>query len=143
MYRIEVIADIFLSLESMTQKKLQKLCYYAQAYYLAKHKRELTDSTFEAWVHGPVSPDLYREYRRYNWNKIPKRELSYNYGDLVEFIISIYDEFGTYDADELEEMTHNEKPWIEARTGLFDYEPSNNVISKSTMIEYYSRKIAS
>ena len=45
------LADAFLSIESMTHKKLQKLCYYAKAWYLALYDENLVTEEFEAWVH--------------------------------------------------------------------------------------------
>ncbi|WP_336507207.1 Panacea domain-containing protein [Paenibacillus larvae] len=48
------VAKAFLHLESMTPKKLQKLCYYAYSFYLAIYEKKLFDDNFEAWVHGPV-----------------------------------------------------------------------------------------
>ncbi|MDT2255436.1 DUF4065 domain-containing protein [Paenibacillus larvae] len=65
----------FLRLESMTQK-LQKLCYYAYSFYLAIYEKKLFDDNFEAWVHGPVNPQLYTEYREYGWQEIPQ-EINY------------------------------------------------------------------
>ena len=59
MFTIFDIANWFLSKEGMTHKKLQKLCYYAQAWYLALYKNKLIDGYFEAWVHGPVNSSLY------------------------------------------------------------------------------------
>ena len=38
-YSIGNIADWFLSQSSMTHKKLQKLCYYLQAWSLALYKK--------------------------------------------------------------------------------------------------------
>lgn len=42
---------------------------------------------------------------------------------------------------ELELLTHNEAPWIEARYGLKPHESSTNVISKEFMKDYYSGMI--
>lgn len=42
--------------------KLQKLVYYAQAWHLAIHGTPLFEEDFEAWVHGPVIPSLYQKY---------------------------------------------------------------------------------
>ncbi len=38
---------------------------------------------------------------------------------------------------ELRELSHTEAPWLDARGGLDDDEDCNNVISKSSMGEYY------
>lgn len=66
------VANFFLSKEAMTHKKLQKLCYFAQAWYLANYGKPLVPNRFEAWVHGPVSPDLYSKYRGWGWEMIPQ-----------------------------------------------------------------------
>src|SRR3712207_9388330 len=61
-YSIFDVADWFLSKEKMTPKKLQKLSYYFEAWCHALFGRTLVNDTqFEAWVHGPVSPELYRD----------------------------------------------------------------------------------
>ena len=61
------LAHAFLSIASMTHKKLQKLCYYAKAWYLALKDENLIDDDFEAWVHGAVQPNLYQEYKVYGF----------------------------------------------------------------------------
>ena len=75
MARIYEVAEWFLSKGSMTPKKLQKLCYYYKAWGLALYGKDfLPDSQFEAWVHGPVNPKLYRKYKRYYWQEIPQEQ---------------------------------------------------------------------
>ena len=61
MYRIFDIANWFLKKESMDQKKVQKLCYYAQAWSLALFNKPIIDCKFEAWAHGPVCSELWNE----------------------------------------------------------------------------------
>ena len=57
------VAHWFLSKESMTHKKLQKLCYYAQAWHCTLRNGEpLFMNPIEAWIHGPVIRSLYKEY---------------------------------------------------------------------------------
>jgi uncharacterized phage-associated protein len=46
------VANWFLAKEKMTHKKLQKLCYYAQAWHLANHGQPMMPNRFEAWIHG-------------------------------------------------------------------------------------------
>lgn len=133
------VAKAFLSIESMTHKKLQKLCYYAQAWHLALYNRRLIKEQFEAWIHGPVCPELYAEYKNYGWETIPKEQvLPENITDeIMEFINIVYSTYGGFDGDELEALTHLELPWREARKGLEEWEPSNNIISEETMKRYY------
>ena len=47
----------------ITTMKLQKLCYYAQAWSLVWEEEPLFDEEFEAWANGPVCPELYAAHR--------------------------------------------------------------------------------
>lgn len=135
---VDTVANFFLSKESMTPKKLQKICYYAYAWYLTLYDKYLLDDEFEAWVHGPVNVEIYHKYRMYGWNNIPKNQNVDLDEDLTEFLEMIYNTFKDYDGDQLESMTHNETPWREARIGLQPEEPSNNIINDNTIKSFYS-----
>ncbi|MFM6174756.1 MAG: Panacea domain-containing protein [Sphaerospermopsis kisseleviana] len=50
--------------------KLQKLVYYAQAWHLALFEQPLFNEDFEAWIHGPVVPELYHYYKKFGWRNI-------------------------------------------------------------------------
>ncbi|WP_208811854.1 Panacea domain-containing protein [Paenibacillus brasilensis] len=136
------VAKAFLNLEPMTPKKLQKLCFYAYSWYMVFYEGDkLFDGEFEAWIHGPVNPELYREYRKYGFNEIPQEdvlpdEISNN-PRLVEFLEHIHQTYGHLDGDQLEYLTHQEDPWLNARKNLKPYEPSNNVLDDDDIIEYY------
>ena len=43
--------------------KLQKLCYYAQAWSIAWTDQPIFDEDFQAWANGPVCPELYAAHR--------------------------------------------------------------------------------
>jgi uncharacterized phage-associated protein len=134
------VARVFLYFESMTHKKLQKLCYYAQAWYIALHNgNKLFDSTFEAWVHGPVCRELYNEYKIYGWDNIPKEDnVPLNVDEnIYDFLKIVFDTYGDFSGDELEELSHSELPWQEARKGLEEWEPSNRFINEDTMRKFY------
>lgn len=132
------IAKAFLSFESMTHKKLQKLCYYAQAWSIAFEDR-LVESRFQAWIHGPVCPELYNIYKVYGWEDIPQEtEFPSNIStDVKELLTEIYRIYGELDGDELENLTHSELPWIEARGNLEAWESSSINIREETMGEFY------
>ncbi len=136
------IANYFLSRESMTHKKLQKLCYYYVAWgYALYDEAMIINPTFQAWVHGPVSPELYSKYYSFGWNPIPKTdklELKKFEEKEDKLLSSVWDTYSDKCGDELEALTHSELPWIEARKGLDEYEPSKNVISPEIMKIYYS-----
>lgn len=133
------VANYFLSIESMTNKKLQKLCYYAQAWHCAfNNANPMFSENFEAWVHGPVSPLLYAKYSPYSYEKIPRfnGEVSLT-NETQELLNQIWEVYGNYDANVLEVMTHKEKPWKDARSDLPPLVSSNRVISNDSMKDYY------
>ncbi|MBU3173708.1 Panacea domain-containing protein [Clostridium estertheticum] len=139
MININNIADYFLNKESMSNKKLQKMCYYAYSWYLTMYDNHLfTDGGFQAWVHGPVNRVLYDRFKGYGWQNIPnpgnKEKLP---SDIEEFMCIIYDNFYMHTADELEAMTHAERPWIDARKGLGKNETSNNIIDDNVIKAFY------
>lgn len=144
MERITDVAKYFLHKESMTHKKLQKLCYYAQAWYLANYKKPLFQNHFEAWVHGPVSPELYSVYREWGRLPIPQAaadEVRLSTPDASSFLELVYGTYGKFSGDQLENITHQEYPWIKARTGYSAGEYCRNPISLDDMQNYYAKRI--
>lgn len=143
MESIYEVARYFLEKESMTHKKLQKLCYFAQAWFLANYGRQLVPNRFEAWVHGPVSPDLYSRYRGWGWEYIPKgeHEVTFQETGIADFLDKVYDTYGDYTADELEKITHSEDPWNNARIGCSPGSYSRNPIALKDMRDYYAKRI--
>lgn len=137
------VAIYFLNKESMTHKKLQKLCYFAQAWFLANYGRPLMPNRFEAWVHGPVSPDLYSKYRGWGWETIPQQDTPVSFQNSLtsQFLDQVYDVYGDYSADQLETITHAEEPWIKARDGCSMGTYSRNPISLNDMRDYYGERI--
>lgn len=130
------VAAYILSKESMTHKKLQKLCFYAQSWYYAYTGQLLFDEPFEAWVHGPVCPILYKAYRQWGSLKIPKYENpeNLNLQPLSKSIIdSVYEAYGKFSAEVLEACTHIESPWLKARNGCDPLDYSRNVIDNEEM----------
>lgn len=49
----------------VTQMKLQKLVYFAQGAHLAKYGKPLITETFQAWMYGPVIPEIYQDFKLY------------------------------------------------------------------------------
>lgn len=132
------LAELLLSYMPMDHKKLQKIAYYAQAWHYTLYDEELVDDVFEAWVHGPVCPTIYHEYKGYGWNDIPKTTKQIT-AELKDFLDMIIDAFGKYTGDQLEYMTHLEEPWKNARGNLRPWEASNTTISLDSMKDFYSK----
>lgn len=108
------VANFFLSKESMTNKKLQKLSYYAVAWiYTLRGENVAPDTEFQAWRHGPVSPHLYDEYKNYGYQDIPQVEEApeaFTDGEL-DVLENVWYTYGDQTGNSLEALTHNEIPW--------------------------------
>lgn len=133
------VAKYFLSLGRMNHKKLQKLCYYAQAWSLALTGRRLMNTWFEAWAHGPVSPELWYRYKDWGGLLISSYEGIPNFknNQTPIFLDKIFLLYGHYSGDQLEQLTHGEPPWIKARGNYPQGTICTNTISESDMAEYY------
>ena len=129
----------------ITNKKLQKLLYYAQAWSLVLRDKELFEDNIEAWVHGPAIRNVYLEYKKFGFQpitrKITKDSISKIPSDLQEFLNQVWAVYGKYDAAYLELLTHSEEPWQKAREGVEPNVGSENVISLDDIKTFYSSKL--
>lgn len=135
------VAKFFLhNLGPISTWKLQKLCYYAQAWSLAWTETPLFNEDFEAWANGPVCPELFHEYQGkfiiYE-NDLYKGSIAVLNEDQLDTLNVVLKDYGNLKPYELREMTHKEDPWIIARNGLPDGARCNNFIKKSDMGRYY------
>ncbi|WP_455010032.1 Panacea domain-containing protein [Oribacterium sinus] len=153
MYNVLDVAKYFLAKETMSPKKLQKMVYYAYAWTLALlndsfeslHFR-LFGNHIEAWVHGPVIPELYQEYKSYGWKDIPKLDTydgaSFSH-DVVDIIEQVWGVYGSYSANQLEMISHKEDPWINARKELPAYVSASNPISDKDIFIFFNEQARS
>lgn len=124
---------------TMSTMKLQKLCYYAQAWSLVWDDSPLFNEDFQAWANGPVCPELFFKTQG-NYSVSAKDEnsgtgnLSAEQKETIEKVLEYY---GSHDAQWLSQLTHMEDPWINARKGVLSGTGCNNVISKESMAMYY------
>lgn len=152
MHSIDDVANWFLAnVDNLTPKKLQKLVYYAYAWYItfnndtADHiENRFFNARPEAWIHGPVFPTLYQKYKIYGGNVIEK----YN-GDLAAFnddeldlLEQVREVYGNYTGNQLESITHQEDPWRAARNGIGFYDACNCKIDDAIIFECYSKRLA-
>ena len=131
------ISKWFLHVKPMTHKKLQKLLYFSYGIYLAQNNDNpntlnsfLFPNKFEAWVHGPVDPKIYSLYKNNGINLLSLENIetvSFN-EKIMNALNKTMEIYGDYSADELENISHNQQPWINARKGLLPIEASNNLL---------------
>jgi len=121
----------------MTCMKLEKLVFYSQAWSLVWDEEPLFIEPIEAWVNGPVVPELYAGHRGLfkvaTWSG-NSNALTDSEKETVDSVIAFY---GKRSSMELSQMTHQEEPWIKARKGLAPTERGNRVITHASMAEYY------
>lgn len=141
---------------AMSHLKLQKLLFYIQAFHLAYFGREIIDDDFEAWLHGPVSRKVFNKIKDLSilyseiahdpseWidGKTPDVQieaiLTEDQKDVVDTVIA---EYGKMTSTALENLSHSEAPWINARAGYGIADKCNVVIPKEVMRDYYKQQI--
>ena len=123
----------------MSTMKLQKLCYYAQAWALVWDDKPLFEENFEAWANGPVCRELFLKTKgQYSVSADDETggdgDLSENQKDTIDQVLRHY---GDQNAQWLSQLTHMEDPWNEAREGIPAGEGCNRLITKESMALYY------
>lgn len=112
------VANHFLMLEGeageISNLKLQKLVYYAQGFSLALLGKPLFEDRIEAWMHGPVVPELYRCFSQHGSNPIRAPALfepTMFSREQSRLIAEVFEVYGQYSAWKLRQLTHEEDPW--------------------------------
>lgn len=130
--------------------KLHKLLYYVQAWHLAFYGKQIMPGVrFQAWVHGPVSREIYDRFsgvkNMYSPISILDRKPEFHSGQVSEgdknHINSILDLYAPYTGDQLEYFTHQETPWQNARVGLPAHQRSETLIDEGLMQSYYAERL--
>lgn len=135
----DVAAYILEKSGSMTAMKLQKLCYYSQAWHLVWEDKPLFEDQIEAWANGPVAPVLYRAHRGKfglqpgEINGDPD-SLTPGEAGSVDAVLSFY---GDMSAQHLSDQTHSERPWIDAMGGNEKTGWNDKEITHAAMAEFY------
>lgn len=152
-----IIAKSDLAGDGITNKKLQKLLYYIKAWGLVYFENGILDDAFEAWVHGPVCPKVYKAYKRFGFglidnglsedesvkfvNDFRNRQVLEGLSDKMDLVDAVFDKYGQITSLQLELLTHQEDPWLEARKGLRPIENGNHVIDEDSMKRYYGKSL--
>ena len=146
--KIDVVTRYLLSKsEDITHMALQKLLYYTQSFFYAFYGEEIFTTPCEAWLHGPVFPDVYNKYKDYSNLSISKPTLIFdvNSTELTEkemsFLDAIVSVFGQYSASTLRNFTHKEKPWKEARGTLEENDRCSNELSRGSIHDYFENAV--
>ena len=122
----------------MTAMKLQKLVYYAQAWSLVWDEKPLFGEEIRAWANGPVVPRLYDWHRgAFEVTSCLRDNPSILTSEQRETINAVLDFYGNRSSQWLSDLTHQESPWRDARTGLSPGQRGSREIIPAAMVEYY------
>ncbi len=134
----------------ISNKKINKLIYFAHGFSLVRLRVPLVKNHIEAWVHGPVVKVVYDAFKQFEHRPIVERATYFNYAVGGEEIVpysgvgdeqrqlakKVVSHFVGYSADDLEDMTHSQfGPWAkvwntpEEKRGLRSRIPDEDILA--------------
>ncbi|MHA1541132.1 MAG: Panacea domain-containing protein [Alphaproteobacteria bacterium] len=131
------------SINKISTMKLQKLCYYSQAWNLVWEDKPLFKEEIQAFANGPVIRKLYDLHKgnfSIDASFFTKEKLSNN--NLTDKeqknILKVMSYYGEKSPQWLSDLSHIETPWKDARNGCSAGERCEKEITIESMLEYYS-----
>lgn len=143
---LDVAAAIIEQASDVDQMKLQKLLYYAQAWYLAWYDEPMFNDVIQAWTWGPAVPtihDVYGGEGGYGRRLIEapadgsSKSLDARRRAALAAVLEAY---GDLDGPALAKLAKEERPWSEARSARDPEERSHATIRRGVMRDYYRRE---
>ena len=129
-----IIAELQEWEDLVTNMRVQHLLYFTQGWYLHIYGAPLFAEDLQAWVQGAVQPEVYDEYKEYQWRPILKEvkypKLEPHIKKHIEEVLESYCPETVYN---LSFMVRTAQPWLEARGDLPKDAACTNVISVETM----------
>jgi len=131
----------------VTQMKLQKLVYFAQGAHLAKYSTPLINETFQAWLYGPVIPEIYQDFKFYGSSPITNTNSYYPSGkvnnapfildaDALDTINYTWGVLKDFSAMSLSNWTHqSDGPWSK----VYVPDVKDTPISNTDIKQYFEK----
>ncbi len=140
----QIVNYILYKIEEVTPLAVEKILMFANGVNLAVNDRPLFEQEIQAWVHGPVCPDVYFKYKSFGYKPI-NVGIKSDSGCLVSLISKdelavidvVLDTFGIYSPKILEEISHIQTTWINKRVGYKENEPCQEQIDIEELKKYY------
>jgi uncharacterized phage-associated protein len=95
----------------------------------------------EAWVHGPVVPNVWRVYQGFDSIGAEGVSTSPLSEEDAEFFGAVWQAYRRHSATSLREMTHRESPWRDARGDLGPVERCNEEITHESMRSFFRKNL--
>lgn len=144
MAEVKDVAKYFIHLSeestpyAITPLKLQKLVYYAQGFHLRDTGKPLFYEDLLAWDHGPVVRKLYNDYKHLGYFTIAQEPFNNDNNELnrreIKTINNVWEKYGHLDGKFLEELTHQEDPWL--------FTDKNDAIDIDLIRKYFANQLA-
>lgn len=149
MLNVMDVADFFIATanesdpeedDGMTNMKLNKLLFFAQAASLQRFGKPLFDAPLEAWKYGPVVKSVYRTFKECQRDSIAKVAQPFDWQTIppetLDLLCDIYRTYARdYSAMGLMRKTHqSDTPWSET------YVPNENKVIPVESIQKWAQK---
>lgn len=122
---------------NMSNMKLNKMLYFAQAHHLAATGTTLFDDHVEAWDHGPVVYDVYTEFSRFKGDPIQTDDIPVppELDEVAEDVLAqVWAIYSHRTAAQLRAMSHDDPPYVDHYTGTH-----RTVMPVDEIRDYYHR----
>ena len=120
----------------ITNLKMQKLLYYAQAWYLVNFSKALFKDPIMAWRFGPIVESVYHDFKKFKYSPIKcenaEKAVETIPVDKKQYLDEYYKIYISYSAFDLTQMSHNEGPWRDT--------PQSKEISIKTIQNFYKEQ---
>jgi putative zinc finger/helix-turn-helix YgiT family protein len=136
-----IVSYVIYKSEDITPLTLQKALYYIQGFNYAFYGEYLLADDCEAWAHGPVYREVYHKYSNYRFGRVESVERVdvSAFTDAAKVLMdNVIKYFCCYSGKVLESFTHLEGPWVLARNGLAVGVPSDRIIPKENIGEFFA-----
>lgn len=124
----------------MSTWKLQKICYYSQAWHYTWTEKRLIMEDFQAWRNGPVCPELFQAHKgkfMIDAAELAQGDSSKLDADEKESVNVVLEDYGELEPYYFSELTHSESPGKDTRGDLPKEANSEEVIPLESMGAYY------
>lgn len=149
------IAKLVLSIQSMSNLKLQKIVYFVYAEYLSRYGKSLFKDPIIALPYGPVITSIYRHYKKHGSEVISEKEedddisledikiplalakilQSDDAEQILDVVHEVFKKFGKEKPSKLVDITHREgAPW----TRVMDSGGIGKIITDELIKKYHS-----
>ena len=120
----------------ITNLKMQKLLYYAQAWYLVNFSKPLFQDPIKAWKFGPIVETAYYHFKRFGLSPIicndAEKIIPKIHANIRDYLDEYYKIYIQYSASDLTQMSHNEAPWRET--------PQSKEIPLDLIADFYKKQ---